>query len=527
MKTVSKKLFLLFFFLTIFQSCSKNPQKIENMRLCFHSDPTSLDPRRNSDVCTSNLLFMVYEGLTRLLPEGKVELALAESVDISPDGKTYIFHLRNANWSDGVPVTAHDFEYSWKKTLTPSFGAACPYLLYSVLNAEEAVNGTVDPSQVAIYAVDDHTLKIELENPTPYFLSLITFCNFYPIPKHKELENPAWHHNSFVTNGPFIVKEWDRNQAILLEKNQKYWDAKNVHLDAIHILIVSDEKTSLRMFENGDLDVLNSLTSPLSIDEVVSLKQKGKVMTNPLGGTLFCTFNLQMAPLSNRSIRKALSMAIDRMGIIENISQLSEEPATRYIPSVVLATDKPLFPVSDIALAKELFQQGVEELGAFPAEPILLNCQANELHRRIAQAIQQQWKELFGLNIELCESDFKTQMSLLQNRNYAIALDSWVVQYTDPVSILERFKFRTTKKNYPGYENPEYIAILDKAAAVNDPDERLRLLQKAEALMAEEMPLAPIYHFNQAILDNSQFVNLEFSPLGTPLFKRIRPTGSS
>lgn len=519
-----KRLLLFLFFFAIFQSCQKTPQKTETMRFCFHSDPTSLDPRKNADVYTSNLLFMVYEGLTRLLPEGKVELALAESVDISEDGKTYLFHLRKANWSDGVPITAHDFEHSWKKILTPSFGSSCPYLLYCIHNAEKAVNGAIAPEDVGITALDDHTLKVELENPTPYFLSLITFCNFYPIPKHKEVENPAWHLNSFVTNGAYIVKKWERNHEISLVKNPNYWDAENVHLDALHISIVSDEKTTLRMFENDDLDILNSQTSNLSIDEVVSLRKMGKVAINRLGGTLFCTFNLERTPLNNPSIRKALSLAIDRKGIIDNISQLSEEPAARYIPSVVMPCDEPLFPFCDLARAKILFQKGVEELGSFPSEEITLNYQANELHRRIAQAIQQQWENAFGLNIRLSESDFKTQMALLQNRNYSIALDSWVVQYTDPVSILERFKFRTTKKNFPGYENQEYIQILNRASAVNDAEERLRLLRSAESIMAQDMPLAPIYHFNQAILSNSRFTNLQFSPLGTLIYKKIRPS---
>ncbi len=152
-----------------------------------------------------------------------------------------------------------------------------------------------------------------------------------------------------------------------------------------------------------------------------------------------------------------------------------------------------------------------------------LTYEASELIRRIAQAVQQEWKEVLGIEVELDESDFKNLVSKMQNRNYSIGLNYWVVQYTDPVSILERFKHLHSKKNFPGYENPEYIELLDQAAAINDPEERMKLLERAEALIISDMPLAPIYHYNQVFLKNSKFKNIQFSLLGNLIYKKIEP----
>ncbi|MEN9654133.1 MAG: oligopeptide-binding protein oppA, partial [Chlamydiota bacterium] len=180
---------VLFTLAFLVASCGKSslPTTSENvMRISLKIDPTSPDPRRNGDVNTSTLNFLLYEGLTRLAADGVVEMALAETVDISSDKKTYTFHLRKAHWSDGAPITAYDFEHSWKKTLDPAFGAACPYLFYSIQGSIEAMEKKIDPVEVGVKAIDASTLRVNLNHPTPYFLSLISFCNFYPIPKHIE-----------------------------------------------------------------------------------------------------------------------------------------------------------------------------------------------------------------------------------------------------------------------------------------------------------------------------------------------------
>src|SRR5579872_2502367 len=171
-----KQILSIFIFLLLCSACEIPMSKEEKksiLRLSLHFNPTTIDSRKNSEVCSSSLIFMIYEGLTRLLPDGTTELALAKSVDISEDRCLYLFHLRNALWSDGIPVTAHDFEYSWKKVLTPEFGSPCPYLFYCIENGEESAQGKIPPDRVSIRAIDDKTLEVRLKNPSPYFLSLI------------------------------------------------------------------------------------------------------------------------------------------------------------------------------------------------------------------------------------------------------------------------------------------------------------------------------------------------------------------
>ena len=225
------------------------------MRTCFNMDPLTVDPRKNGDLISSTFLFMLYDGLTSLLPNGEVELSLAKSVHLSEDQCTYTFSLREAYWSDGHLITAHDFEYSWKKTLDPNFHATCPQLFYPIKNAKEAAEGVVSPDQVRVQALNDTTLRVELNHPTPYFLSLISFCNFFPIPRHVELNNPAWENETqVVVSGPFRLVHWQKKKEIVVVKNPTYWDAEHTTLDSLHISIVTDEFTTLEMFENNEFE---------------------------------------------------------------------------------------------------------------------------------------------------------------------------------------------------------------------------------------------------------------------------------
>ncbi len=517
-------------------SCAKKSEPVgphnNCMRICLNMDPPTIDPRKSAEFCASTLNFLIYDGLTRIKPDGEAELALAESYKLSPDGRIYTFYLRSAVWSDGVPITAHDFEYSWKKILTPQFGSPCPHLLFSIKNAEKSVKGEVPIESVGIQALDDRTLQVELENPTPYFLSLISFCNFYPIPKHIELQNPSWQNSidqKFVSSGPFKLVKWIRHQEIEVEKNPLYWDSGHVFLPGIHIHIIPDEKTALQMFENREIDFISTVTTPLSIDDLAEFRKNGSLQTTPMGGLLFCTFNMDVFPFTHQKVRKAFSYAIDRKSIIANLYQLADEPATRCIPPILIGMQNlELFPAYDPGLARNLLMQGLNEMGISEsrflemARTLALSYDGLE-HRKIAQAIQEQWKNALKVEIKLQENDPKTQLDSLLSRNYALALDYLIVQYNDPNNILERFKYKKMKKNLPGFENQKYIAVLNEAACMNDAQKRFKLLEEAEALLMDEMPLAPIYHFNQGYLIDSKFTNVEVSPLGNLLFQKICP----
>ncbi len=524
----------LVFLLLIGISCHKQQvQKQiqrETMRICVQMDPTSMDPRKNADPCTSCLNFLIYEGLTQMGKNGSVELALAEKIDISEDGRIYTFYLRDAIWSDGEPITAYDFEHSWRKTLSPQFSAACPHLFYPIKNAQKALQGIVPITETGIQAIDAKTLRIELENPTPYFLSLITFCNFYPIPRHVEIQNPSWEcdfNSPIVQSGPFKLEKWKRSKEIFLTKNEHYWNADNIHLNRIHISIIPDERTSLEMFLNDELDCVTTLTMPIPLDGLAECRRKGILQAHPIGGLIFCTFNVERFPFDNANIRKALSLSIDRRAITENIMQLSETPATQFIPPIFLnSEERPLFSPHDPQLAKEYLHRGLQELGIDLqqiSDALILSFEGKDQNRKIAQTIQSQWKTALNLDAKLFEADQKSILQKHMNRDYHVGLDHAIAQYSDPSNILDRFKYKITKKNLPGFENSEYIRLLDEASLMNDPQKRFTVLRQAEEILAKEMPIAPLFYYQQGELVNPKFTNIEFSPVGNLLFRKVIP----
>lgn len=500
------------------------------MRVCFDKDPLTIDPRKNGDIYSSTLQFMIYEGLVRLLPNGEIEPALAESIDISPDQLTYTFHLRDAFWSDGTPITAHDFVASWKKILSPHFPSPCPQLFYPIKNGEAAMKGERSQEEIGITALDEKTLKVELEHPTPYFLSLITFCNFYPIPLHVEKKNPRWDSASpkeMAFSGPFKLVQWDKNKQFIVEKNERYWNKKDVKLDRIEVYILHDPNTTIQMFENGELDWVSQHLSSLPLDIISKYYKEGKTAIASVGGTAYCTFNTNRFPFTNANIRKAFSYALDRAKITVNITQTGEIPASRYLPPAVMHNqNRTLFPLCDVAAAKTLFKKGLQELGYSGDNPaqflgeLTLLYDEKEVFKKLAIAMQQDWEKAFGIRVHLQCVDFKTLVDLLSRRDYHCGLNYWIVQYNDPMNVFERFKYQRYPRNYPGFENREFIDLVDRSFQAKDPFQRVELLEKAEAVMMNEAPLAPLYHINYLTISKPYVRGVEISPIGAVQFRR-------
>lgn len=498
------------------------------MKTAFASEPLTVDPRKNADIYSSFLQKMIFEGLTRLEEGGKIEWGVAKTVDISEDLRTYTFTLREAHWSDGTRITAHDFEYAWKKVLDPAFGAPSTFLFYPIENAQKASQGEIGLEQVPIRALDDNTFQVRLTHPTPYFLSLVSFCCFFPVPKHLDQTNPHWAREacSVVSNGPYQLTDWTPNTNLSVKKSASYWDAKSVALDGIDIQIIADEKTALRMFERGELDFLASLTTPFSLDDLGRLKQEHQLKVSAIGGTCFTSFNLDHPLFSNPKIRKAFSLATHRHAITQGVLQLEEAPALEYIaPAITGKSASHLIEDCNPSLAKALFLEGLAELhrSADSLEPITLSYLGNEQYRRVALCLQQQWQKALGIPIKLQELEMKSLVKNLEDKRYTVALFFWAAHYLDPVSILDRFKSKQGKKNYPGFEKGDYISLMESAQKTVDPTLRAELLTQAEKMMIEEMPLSPLFHFNQGFLQSHRIDKVPISPIGDPLYKQIKP----
>ena len=231
--------------LLFLSACGSPVSESATLRLSFNTSPATLDPRKSGDFVSSTLIRLIFDGLTRCLPGGDVEPALAQRIDISPDGLLYTFHLRKAYWTDGHPVAAQDFERSWKKILDPSFSSLCAYLLFPIKNAEKCAKGEAPLSEVGIQSIDSRTLRVELERPAPFFLSLTAFPLYLPIPSHTE-QDPK---RPPVCNGPFRIDSLIPNSEIRLVKNRRFWNVGHISLDAIHISVIPDENTAFQMFE--------------------------------------------------------------------------------------------------------------------------------------------------------------------------------------------------------------------------------------------------------------------------------------
>ena len=492
---------LLFFAI----SCSPPPPPPSNtLRISFSVYPSTLDPRKGGDFISSTMIGLLFEGLMRCLPDGSVEPGLAERVELSADQTIYTFYLREGYWCDGEPVTAYDFERSWKTICDPTFPALCSYLFYPILNAEAALQGVKSPEEVGVRALDSHTLEVELERPTPYFLSLTAFPAFLP---------------AGVGNGPYLIERIQPQAEIILRKNPTFWNTENIRIERIHISIIPDENTALQCFERGELDWIGGALSPIPPDALPS--QEEHLQYFPMAASTFCAFNTTAYPFHNKHLRKAFSLAINRTEIAEKILPAHQIPASRCIPPALCnGKNRSLIPSFDPESAREHLQKGLQELGKKEIGPIVLHFRSGAIDRTLVQALQRQWKEVLGVEVALEQTDFKTHKDLLHRRGYQIALAYWISQHNDPINLLERFKSGRVAKNYAGWEDPHFTRLINDAEKTSDADKRTELLLQAEEELMDSMPIAPIYHWSNPTLCNPRVKNMHTTPSGGVLFER-------
>lgn len=516
------------FFLVSLMACQssisyKSPLR-QQLNLNIPSDPATFDPRKGSDLVSSMIHFLLYDGLTRLQADGQVDLALAEAIEISQDRTTYRFTLRKAHWSNGRPITALDFVQSWKSILDPSFPAPNAHLLYPIKNAEQVKRGSLPPSALGLKEEGDHILLVELEHPTPYFLELISFCVFFPVCRDLDLNWESKIDKTILSSGPFLLKEWKRGNEITLAKNPNYYRSERIQLPTIHISMIDSETTALQMYEKGELDILGNPLMSLPTEAIPKLAKRGELQIRPVGASTFCSLNIHRFPFTNVKIRKAFAYAINRTQIVENITQLAEEPALGIVPTAVKQNrHTAFFQDADIATARLLFEEGLEELGITRAEfpKISYYYAISELQHKVAQALQQQWQEAFGIQVQLQHTELKALLQLLTTRDYSFAQFHWMVQYQDPMNILERFKYSDNAKNYAGWENAAFIECLNESNMIEIPEKRLDLLEKAEKLMIDEMPIIPIFHWSSAFVMKDYVKNFNLVPVGNGFFDQV------
>lgn len=512
---MKKTLSLLLVFLLIFTSCGQKKPQHSSQRMIqigMNSKPLSLDPRFGGDHASSQIVRMLFEGLMRYDQKGEIVPAIAKSYDLSEDAKTYTFHLRKSRWNNGIPLTAYDFEYSWKKAVDPKSSSQYAYNFYVLENAKQVAHGEKDVSELGVQALDDHTLQVRLRYPVPYFLELIASTLFMPVCKEVAEANPSWVHQQgteFVCNGPYNLAKWNTTSGIQVKKNPRYWAISQVNNPGIDIHIIENDQTNLLLFEQEKIDWLGKPFSIIPLDAVSFLKEDPRYHLQPELGVVWYFFNTKRPFINNAKIRKAIAYAINRDKITNHLLQNKEMPATRLLPSSITKDAKPFFTDGNETLAKQLFAEGLEELGLTPGEvpTIKIHYTGVEINTKIAQVIQNQLKNTLNLPVELVQAEWKVHYENMTRGEYDIGSLSWFSPIHDPYYLLSTFKKANSSINLCKWEHPKYIELLRAAQLTADRQIRTQYLDEAEKILLEEMPVIPLYFSNLYYMKNPKLKN--------------------
>lgn len=488
------------------------------LRLNNGTEPTSLDPSIGFDAVSWDPLNNLMEGLTRLDLEHRAGPGAAENWDISDDGLTYTFHLReDARWSNGDPVVAADFEHAWKYMLDPETASSAAFLAYFIEGAEDYNSGEGSVDDVNVTAIDEKTLEVGLAQPTGFFLDVLTNPAFFPINHKVAEENPKWHAEAetFVGNGPFKLESWSHDEEMIFAKNEHYWDAKAVKLEKIHFAMVNNTNTQYQMYEAGELDTA-SIPPELS-DQLID---GDNVFIGPYGGIEFFRFNLEMEPFQNKKIRQAFSYAINRDDIAEFVVKNGVEPAYGFInPGYTSPTGDDFRDVNgelvafDPEKAKELLSEGLAEEGYDELPEITLSYNTSDTNKAVAEAIQGMFKENLDIEVILENQEWNVFAEAQQALELQFSRSSFINDYNDPVNFLESF-ITDSYMNRTGFSNADYDELIAKGRSETDEEARWENLYEAEKLLAEEMIAVPIRYYNTVVLEADEVEGILRHPVG-------------
>ena len=493
------------------------------------SEPPSLDPHINSSVNGSRIVSCLIEGLIAYHRDDDniPEPGVAESWGHDGEYRVWTFNLRqDAKWSNGDPVTAHDFVYSYNRILNPELGARYAQLLYAIKNAQKYNESKVPFSEVGVEAVDDRTLVIELEGPTPHFPNMLKHASWYPVhPPTIEAaggmtkQDSNWTRENYVGNGPFTLEEWSMNRVIIVKKSPTYWDAKTVRLNEIHFFPTENANTDNQNFDAGANHYVNTIPTDL-IPTYIENKEPS-LRVEPYLGTYFFRFNTAKKPLDDKRVRQALSLAINQRAIVKRVTKGGQTPAYGYTPPGIAGYEAPRMVSYNPRKARELFAEaGFPKGEGFPKLTLIYN--TSEAHRDIAIAIQQMWKSILGIEIGLRNQEWKVYLDTLHQGDYDIARSAWIGDYMYPDTFL--FMWTTGNgNNETNWGSQVYDELIMDSYLEADAEKRLQMLFEAEKILLDEMPIAPVYFYtrnyridqrirgwNPKLLDNHPFKYVYF-----------------
>lgn len=526
------------------------------------SEPQSIDPALNSAVDGAIMLGHMFEGLMKW-KDSEVETpgsdgtctnaelteGQAESYEkvVNDDGTvTYTFKIRSdARWSDGKPVTAGDFVYSWQRLVTPETAADYNYMIDSVVNANEIMAGDMDPTELAVSAPDDSTFVVTLTSDLPYFLEVCAFPATFPVrqdvtTKEDGTPNDQWTFDvaTYLCNGPYKLTAWNHNSEIVMEPNEQYYDAANLGPDKITFKLMDDQNAMLSGFNSGELDFIEDVPQA----ELPSLIASGDLKIVDYIGTYYVCYQTQKAPFDDPRVRQAFTLAVDRTFIVDKVTQAGQVPANGFVPAGVydaadstgddfrtvggayysIEGDADYSYEANCEKARELLAEaGYPNGEGFPVVEYLYN--TSDAHKAVAEALQNMWETELGVKVTLNNQEWAVFLQTRKDGNYSIARNGWIADYNDPMAFLDMW-LTGGGNNDAQYANADYDAKIQEAKNTTDPAARMKLMHEAEnIIMGQDWALNPLYFYTQKYMLSDRVGGMFYTPLGYFFFSYAHP----
>jgi len=501
----------------------------QTLRVNWGANPPDMDPATTTDQVSIMILNDTLEGLVRLNPQGEalIGTGLAESMTISEDGTVYTFTLRDANWDDGSVITANDVLFSWRRVVDPATAAQYAYQLYPIKNAQAISKGELALDELGVKVIDEKTLEVTLERPTPYFLSLLGFITYYPVQEASVVEfgeKFATAPEFMVSSGPFKVETWMQEQRLDMVKNDQYWDAEAVKLERIEGDMLVDLNTPINLYETGELD-----TIAVPSEYLDKYRDSEEFISMPMATTWYMQYNCEDEFFSNVKIRKAFSMALNRSAFVDNVLANGSVVAGAFVPNGIPGKDGGDFTgqtgitlkdvgtkgEAGITEANELLDEGLAEIGKTReqlAARVTYLTGESDVAKKFGQAFQQMWKETLEISVPVEAVSFAIRLDKYNAKEYTISLAGWGADYNDPMTFLDTM-ITGSGNNNSFWSNPEYDALIEKAT-VTAGNERIDAMIEAAQILDAEMPLAPVYYRARNMVEREYVKGLVRFPVG-------------
>ena len=522
-----KKLFLLFIMMILI-SCGgagKESSSSGNTKIIVNetAEPKSIDPGLLTDQSGIAVNSLVSEGLTRQGKDGTPEPGLAEKWDVSEDGLTWTFHLReNIKWSSGELVTADDFKFAWLRVLEPATASEYAYMLHYIKGGQAYNEGKGKKEDVGINVIDSRTLEVKLERPTAYFASLAASPTYAPIREKffdEKGKNFALEADAMEYSGPYKIKSWKHDSNFIMVKNENYWNKDHIKIDEVEMVLVADSTAELNAFNNGEIELIR-----LTAEQYKRYEKDPRVNVFRNNSVWYLEYNMENKFLANKKIRQALTLAVDKEEMANTIVKGTGEAAYGIVPTGFPGESKTFreengdsYPKYNPEEAKRLYKEGLAELGVteLPELSLIINEAGN--NKKIAEYVQEKIRTNLGANIRIEPIPFKERMARLQQKDFEIVLSGWGSDYADPMTYIDLF-VTNGGNNHSSYSNPKYDELIKTANNSSDNKVRMQAMRDAEKILGDDMPVGVMLYSTRVIMLNPKIKNVYFKGIGAEYY---------